>query len=498
MIIAELFAKFGLLPDEKSWDKGHELIEGLHTALEAYLGYEGLKKMGELVEGTVEAAQSAKHLSEQLGETTDAVQELNYAAEASDVPAETLNGAMQRLARSLEQVKTHGSGPAADALQKLGVHMKDLKGETLDQNLEVIADAFKKMPDGAQKAALSMELFGRSAGPRMLQLMNQGKDGIVALRNEAHELGYVMDEEAIENADKLDESQKKLKASLIGIRNEAVSALLPVLTEMAEGLGEWVKQNREAIVAGLQAVLHGIATAFHVVGSALSFVIDLFKDHQDVVMALIIAIGILQAKSIAAAVASAVAWALAFAPLVLAVAAITGVVLAIKKVVEHFMGAKVTLADFWHGIIAGGEAAVEWISALPGKVADFFGEVRDAIISTMDEAWDYVVQKAQHAWNVVKSPFEKLASIGRDVISNVTGIVQHDAGVSVPPEVSEGAAGILQGGDVSISAGDTNITVQGAGSVDPDELASKIKSAVDESHKDMLRQAHSNLSGGKR
>ena len=40
-----------------------------------------------------------------------------------------------------------------------------------------VADAFKKMPDGAEKAGLAMKLFGKS-GADLIPLLNEGADGL--------------------------------------------------------------------------------------------------------------------------------------------------------------------------------------------------------------------------------------------------------------------------------------------------------------------------------
>lgn len=501
MIVAELFAKLGLVPDEKSWERGHELVEGLHHALEAYLGYEGLMKVKELVEGTVEAAVSAKHLGERLGISSDAVQELGYAADVTGASAEVMTQAMQRLAFGMENAK-RGTGPLVTAMQQLHIPIANLRKESLDQNLEEIADGFAKAGPQVNKLALSIEIFGRNAGPRLLPLLEKGSSGIAELREEAQKLGVVIDEEGIEKAHEFEIAQKRLGATLTGVRNEAVIAMLPALQEMAEGLGEWVKENREAIASGLKAVLEGIAAAFHIVGEVLSVVVDIFQNHKEVVFALIAALGLLEAQAITTAIATAAAWVLSFAPLIIATGAVLALMMALKKLVEYVVGSTVSWRQMWDATVAGGEAVVDWLSELPGKVADFFGDVAQAIKDAFDEAWDYAVKKADAAWNAIKdSPIGRIGTalgegagyVTRKVIGGGENLDAIDS-VSVAPSVP---AGGVAGGDVNIT-GDTHITVDGAGSTNPDELAAKIKTAIDESNKDMLRQAHANISGGKR
>lgn len=528
MIVAELLASLGLVPDEKSWEKGHELVETLHHAMEAYLGYEGLMKVKELIEGTVEAANEAKNLGEQLGITSDAMQELGYAAYVSDVSAGQLQGAMQRLSRGLEDAKK-GSGGTHDALQKLGVHMDDLKNHSLDQNLETLADAFEKAGPKVNKTALAIELFGRSAGPRMLLMLNKGREGIEGMRDEAEDLGFVIGGETIEASEEFEMAQKRLHATLIGVRNEAVGAILPALKEMAEGLSEWVKENREAIASALTTVLKGLAAAFHVVGVVLSTVIDFFKEHHDILGALVVAIGIYEAAAIASAIATAAAWVLSFAPLVLGVAAITLVILAVKKLVEYITGKSMTWSEMWDTAVDGGERLADWLSELPDRAEDWIIETVDNIREAFDELWHDVIDGAHDAWSML----EDIPVIGRilkggeaivgavqngisgDTVKGLAGMVpgvglaldSYDAaqnGTGLAGALAPGTMSVLGYGPQAtpdappvINIGDTHIQID-ASAMTPDQLKDAVRVGAGEAHQDAIRQAVANLSGGKR
>lgn len=500
MIVAELMAKLGLVPDEKSWDKGHELIESLHSALEVYLGYEGLKKVQELVEGTVEAASQAKNLAIQLGVSTDAVQELGYAANIADISTGELTGAMRKLSVGLETVKEKGSGPTADALRKLGVSMKDLKGESLDQNLEVLADAFEKAGPKVNKTQVAIDLFGRSAGPKMLQLMEQGSAGIVQLRNEAHELGVVLDEDALEKADELEESQKRMTATMTGLRNTIAIAVIPAITEMAKGLQKWIAENREAIASTLKAVLEGIVVTFKVLGTVLGGTIKFFQEHHELFGALLVAVALFAAESVAAAIASAIAWTIAFLPVIIGIAAITLLVLVIKKLIEYITGKKMSWTEMWDAAIEGGKELADWFAALPDRVETWVNDVAQSIKDAFGDAWDYVVKTAKDAWSDVEDiPVFGDIVKGTEWVNKHIGVqAQIDAATSaLSPDTSVPVPGGGEGGTVENNFGDTHIQIDASG-MSPDELHAAVKDSVREAHEDAVRAAYSAVSGGKR
>jgi hypothetical protein len=262
VIVDELFAVLGLKPDKESFKKGEKLLEGVKGALELVAGAEALRMVGELIKSTAEAADHAVKAAQKLGVTTDAIQELGYAATIADVGQEGLEIALGKLAKNLDEVAQKGEGPAADALRRLGISMSELKGKSLSDDLGVIAEKFKAMPDGVAKTALAMELFGK-AGKDMIPLLNEGKEGLAELRKEAEELGFVIDGETAKAFEKWNDDQRRVHAALVGLKNQAVAALLPVLQEVTDKVLGWLKENKELV----SHLLKGLIPALIVLGT---------------------------------------------------------------------------------------------------------------------------------------------------------------------------------------------------------------------------------------
>jgi hypothetical protein len=501
VIVAELMAKLGLVPDQESFKQGHDLVKSLHHAVEAYLGFEGLKKVKEMVEGTVEAAVSAKHLGEQLQISTDAVQELGYAADVTGASSEGMRVAMQRLALGMEHAKKTGSGPLVDALQQLRVPMAALRKENLEQNLEAIANGFAKAGPGVNKTALAMEIFGRQ-GAQLLPLLNKGAGGIRELRAEAQRLGVVMDKDAIEKAEEFEIAQKRLAATLTGLRNTAVQALLPTLEHMVEGLTEWVKENREAIASTLEAVMRGIAEAFHLVGAAISWATHFYEEHKDIAVSVLVAIAAVLAWF---AIQAAIAWIVAFAPVALVIAAIAAIIYGIKKLAEWIVGHSISWKQMWDAVLAGGRAVLSWFAALPGRVAHFFEDVATAIKDAFTDAFDWAVSKAKAAWQAIKdTPVighiirggSWLVDKGSSVLSSVGApadfvkmMMERRASVPGAP----GAESAARSG-VNVT-GDTHVTINASG-MDADEVKKVASEAAAEHIQNKVRSAYNTLGGG--
>lgn len=496
-IVAEFAARLGLEVNESQWEKGHEVVESLHHALEAYVGVEAIEKLKGLVEGFVSSAVEAKNLSLRLGITTDAVQELGYAAYVSNLSQQEMTTSMQKFSRGLSEAEK-GTGAVHDALGKLHLNAKDLKKESLDQNIEELAEAFNKAGPHVNKTALAMELFGRS-GPKMLQLLSKGKEGIVELRNEAEELGYVIGKEGVEQAEKFEESQKRLSATLTGLRNNAVQALLPVLQEAADALGKWVKENREAITSTLQNVIHGLIVVFRGLGTAVAATTKFFEEHAEIVEDVLIALGAVLA---AFAIEAAIDWIIAFFPVIAVIAVLALLVYAIKRVYEAITGQELTAADAWEAIKNGAQEAWDFFVSIPDKISDAF-----------HSAWESIKDGANRALNwIVNLPVIKqlIAVFGKikDAYNFITGGPAGgvDRGLA-SAAVGFGASHIIQPTgyvpaqvtpvNVDVS-GDNHITVNAAGEGDPHKLAATIKEHVDDHFNGKMRAAFQNLKGGKK
>lgn len=132
---------------------------------------------------------------------------------------------------------------SADGFAKLGISTVDAKGKQKDFSaiLFEVADKFKEMPNGIDKTALSMELFGRS-GKDMVKVLNLGSKGIQDLEAAADKLGLTLTADTIGKVQELVASQKKLKEQTDAMKISVGTATAPVLTEFNTRLNEMVTQ----------------------------------------------------------------------------------------------------------------------------------------------------------------------------------------------------------------------------------------------------------------
>ena len=166
--------------------------------------------------------------AQKLGVSVEQLQALSYAADLSGLSFETMSTAVGRLSQAMAGFSESGS-KAADALKAMGVNVKT----DTTQALAAIADQFQKMPDGVQKTALAMELFGK-AGKDMIPFLNQGGEAVRRMAEESERLGATFTAVASEQAERFNDALTKIGYAAKGIFTQLATGLLPALTTLAE------------------------------------------------------------------------------------------------------------------------------------------------------------------------------------------------------------------------------------------------------------------------
>lgn len=187
----------------------------------------------------IDAMDRADESAQRIGTSVENFTALGYAAEQSGVPLDDLEGALAKLARTLDSAKT-GTGAAADTFRRLQIDPKQFSDPA--DALAVLADRFAAMPDGITKTALAQELFGKS-GAKLVPLLNQGAAGLAALRAEAEALGIVMSGETAAAAAELNDNLDKLRAASRGFNSQIAKDIVPGLTEISKAMTEAAKDG---------------------------------------------------------------------------------------------------------------------------------------------------------------------------------------------------------------------------------------------------------------
>lgn len=226
-----------------------------------------IKESIDLADNTGKAAQMA-------GVTTEALSGLQYAAGLADVSASELNNSLKFLNLSISKAAAGGKD-AQRAFGDIGVSIRDASGElrSADAVLLDVADRFSQYKDGAEKAALAQELFGRS-GTLLIPLLNSGADGINELTAQAERFGLIISEDARKQSEQFNDSLTVMQGVTRGVGNQMARELLPTLNDITGTMIDVAENTDFASTATdvLSRVLKSLVTAGIVVGTTFDAV----------------------------------------------------------------------------------------------------------------------------------------------------------------------------------------------------------------------------------
>lgn len=211
-------------------------------------------------------------LSMQTGQTTDQLQEFSYATELIDVSVDTLQGSLRKLTNNMQDTM-NGTGNAQASFEALGISVTNADGSMRSANdvfYETI-DALGKVKNETERDAMSMDIFGRSAQD-LNPLIIQGSDTLKAYADEAHNVGYVLDEEALSALGAVDDAYQRLQKTQEGVKNQLAAEFAPYLEEFYGDATQGVKDLGKAIKDS------GIVDAF---GMLLETVGDILNPMSD-------------------------------------------------------------------------------------------------------------------------------------------------------------------------------------------------------------------------
>lgn len=211
---------------------------------------------GALVTQSANLADELGKTAQRAGVTVEALSGLQYAAKLSDVDIGALSGGLQKLARTMATA-AGGGKEAQEAFQALGISFTDSSGKLrqTDVVFAEIADKFSKLPDGATKTALAMQLLGRS-GAQMIPLLNAGADGLAQYREEAQRLGLIISTETSKAAEEFNDNLTRIQSALQGI---SLALTKDVIRGLANLSTEFIRAYTEG--EGLLRVFTSLGTA---------------------------------------------------------------------------------------------------------------------------------------------------------------------------------------------------------------------------------------------
>lgn len=284
--LQDVAGKFGIeLPGGAS--KALEALNGVNAGAATAAAGLGLvvaavvKAEKALIDITKESAAAADEiitLSSTTGLATQTIQEMQYAADFVDVSLDTITGSMTKLTAAMGKAND-GNDAASQKFQELGVNIYNADG-SLRRAEDVFydtVDALGRISNETERDATAMELLGKSATD-LNPLIQQGSKRLKELGQEAHDMGYVLDNEALNALGAVDDGMQRMKKTQEGVTNQIAAEFAPYMADALEKTANFIKKIGKAfkdsgIVSDFGSILKSASSLLEPIGELAGVVL---------------------------------------------------------------------------------------------------------------------------------------------------------------------------------------------------------------------------------
>ena len=233
-----------------------------------------------LVKGAIDSADAFGKMSDQTGIAANTLQAYVNAGKLAGVSQETIDKGLRRLAQSMREAD-QGVATYKDSFDALGISVRTVDGtfKTSQQVLGEIADRFANIENGSTKAAIAMEIFGRS-GASLINLLNGGAASL-------EEFNYEVSENFAQNAEFFNDQIAVLGIRFDGFRKQLTDALLPALNTIVGVFSELFSAENDfsgffkAIEIGIRGIAIGIFATIKLVDETVRVIENLGKKFKN-------------------------------------------------------------------------------------------------------------------------------------------------------------------------------------------------------------------------
>lgn len=206
------------------------------------------KQLMSITKESAAYAKEIKTLASVTGQSTEQIQEFQYASDMIGVSYDRVKDSLKEITNKMQEAQ-NGSEDTAKAFETLGVKLEDTDGNlrSADAVFYDVIDSLGNMSNQAQRDALAMDLMSESA-QELNPLIEVGSEGLKKYTDEAHEMGYVLDNEAVAALAATDAAQQKLLKTQEAVTKQISAEYAPYMTQALTDTADFIKKIGKAFV----------------------------------------------------------------------------------------------------------------------------------------------------------------------------------------------------------------------------------------------------------
>lgn len=248
-------------------------VKGVGLAFKAMFAAAAIGGITAFVKSSIDAADALGKLEVRTGIAAAKLQSYVNAGKLADVSQKQLATGLKTLARTQLEA-ADGVATYADAYNKLGINVKNSDGtiKQSDQLLGEIADTFATLPDGPEKTAIALDIFGKS-GADMITMLNGGKASL-------EEFNYQLSDRFAQNAEYYNDQITKLGFKFEGFRMQLADALLPALSAITEVFADLFASGQDftPLFKIIEGGVRGVSSVVLGLVQSMKFFIRVIRD----------------------------------------------------------------------------------------------------------------------------------------------------------------------------------------------------------------------------
>jgi hypothetical protein len=388
------------------------------------------------IKGAAERADDAWKSSQAIGVPIKDLGRLQYAAKMSGVEFDQLKKGLRETTAVIKDAASGVKNDATAALNGLGIAVKDADGSLRSTNdiIGDVAERFSKMPNGVNKTNAAMAVFGKKVGPDLIPLLNEGRDGIKKLGDEAERLGLVFDEKTARASEAFNDNLERISLIMTGLWNRVLANVIPAFAQLSEKFFDASQTG-----GALDLIVQGISAAMNAMARVVGFAFDHLDDLYDLFK---VWVGARIVQFVWATVSAFIVLAKSIRTAGIAMALVTSLTRAKITAIALLAAVIAKLTGLYDPLVAKlGELGEAIGNALPESVRETFSDLSSGILNFGADI-DAVDEGAANAFKNIFAEVNNGTSAFGNVTKSVGGM--NDALETVRDRVADAMSGIRE------------------------------------------------------
>lgn len=185
------------------------------------------KEFADGIKATAEYGDNIDKMSQKMGLSAEAYQEWDFVMQHAGTNIESMKASMKTLANAVDSNN--------DAFARLGITQEQIASMTQEELFGEVISGLQNVEDTTERTYLAGQLLGRGA-TELGALLNMSAEDTEAMRQQVHDLGAVMSDEAVKASANYADSLQNLQWSIQGLSHGTFAEFLPAVVDVMDGL----------------------------------------------------------------------------------------------------------------------------------------------------------------------------------------------------------------------------------------------------------------------